>query len=115
MTIELKSETLLSVADVPRCLPSRPGGRRVHVSAVYRWIHRGVRCVRLEAVRVGGTMYTSEEALERFARRLSQSSTSALPEEQDPPSRDRRLETVTRRLDALLGPSVRTDRQDRGA
>jgi hypothetical protein len=32
---------------------------------------RGVRGVRLEGVKVGGTTYTSVEALQRFAERLS--------------------------------------------
>ncbi|HVK18248.1 MAG TPA: DUF1580 domain-containing protein [Fimbriiglobus sp.] len=48
-----------------------------HPSTVLRWIHRGVRTptgrARLEAVRVGGVWYTSKEAVQRFANRLSQS------------------------------------------
>lgn len=65
--IEINQETLIPLAEVPRRLPPRPSGRMIHISAVYRWVQRGVRGVRLEAIRVGGTTYTSIEALQRFA------------------------------------------------
>jgi hypothetical protein len=70
MAIDL-SEDLRSFADVPDLLPRRTGGRRVHVSAVYRWASRGIRGVRLEWVQVGGIRYTSREALDRFVAALS--------------------------------------------
>ncbi len=69
--IELRTETLIALRDAPKHLPARPGGKRLHISAVYRWITKGVAGIVLEAVRVGGTTYTSLEALQRFADRLS--------------------------------------------
>ena len=42
----------------------------MHISACYRWIQRGVRGAKLEAIRVGGSTYTSMEAIQRFADRL---------------------------------------------
>lgn len=57
--------------DVPRHLPVRPNGKRLHISAVYRWTMRGVQGVRLETVKVGGSTYTSREALQRFSERLT--------------------------------------------
>lgn len=66
--IDLTSETLIPIRDVPDRLPRRPSGKKLHVSAVYRWLQRGVGGVRLESVKVGGTTYTSAEALARFAR-----------------------------------------------
>lgn len=115
MIIDLNHETLLSVAEVPRRLPSRPGGRRVHISAVYRWIRRGVRGVRLEAIRVGGTMYTSVEALERFAQRLSTDLSNCVePHQEDSGGRRGRLEAVTHRLNQMLGEPQNAASQGRG-
>lgn len=57
--------------DVPRQLPVRPNGKRLHISAVYRWTMRGVKGVRLETVKLGGSTYTSREALQRFSERLT--------------------------------------------
>ena len=70
--IDLLQETLISIREVPKLLPRRGSGRLVHLSACYRWMDKGISGVRLEAVRIGGTTYTSREALQRFANRLSQ-------------------------------------------
>lgn len=69
--IDIESETLVPVGDVPRSLPPRRSGRPLHVSTVYRWILRGVRGIRLEAIRIGGTTYTTVEAIQRFSDRLT--------------------------------------------
>ena len=65
--ISIAKERLVRLSQVPKLLPPRPNGRRVHISAVYRWITRGVGGVRLEAIRIAGSTYTSIEAIERFA------------------------------------------------
>ena len=65
--IDIGNEQLVSLRDVPKLLPARGNGKRVHISAVYRWVQRGIRGTRLEVIRVGGTTYTSREALQRFA------------------------------------------------
>lgn len=59
-----------------RDLPSHPlvprkDGRKPHLSACHRWVTRGIRRHRLEAVRCGGTLCTSRSALTRFYRRTS--------------------------------------------
>ena len=77
--IDVAVEQLVHVRMVPRLLPPRPNGRRVHISAVYRWMSRGVRGVRLESVKVGGSTYTSVEALQRFADRLSEARPGNVP------------------------------------
>ena len=64
--IDVASETLVPLRQVPKLLPPRPNGKRIHISAVYRWIQRGIKGTRLEAVRIGGTTYTSLEAIQRF-------------------------------------------------
>lgn len=69
--IDLSPTSLVPLREVPDLLPRRRG-RKVHHSTVYRWAARGVRGVRLETTCLGGVLYTSQEALERFASRLSQ-------------------------------------------
>lgn len=101
--IDIRTESLIAVRDVPRRLPVRPNGRRLHVSAVYRWIQRGVGGVRLEAVRIGGTTYTSLEAMQRFADRQG---TPALqvPDPVNPVSRSRQkqIDEASRAAEAIL-------------
>lgn len=64
--IDIHSEQLVALRDVPALLPRRRN-RRVHLSTVYRWVTRGAGGRVLESVRLGGVSYTSREALERFA------------------------------------------------
>ena len=100
--IELSHEQLVPLGQVPRLLPPRPNGKRIHVSAVYRWTKRGVRGVRLESIRVGGTTYTSREALQRFAE--TNSAAARAPEPPLPPAqRIRRAETAHREARAIFG------------
>jgi hypothetical protein len=72
--ISLTCEELLPMRAIPGRLPARANGRRVHVSACYRWAMHGCRGVLLETICVGGTTYTSVEALQRFAVGLSRRS-----------------------------------------
>jgi hypothetical protein len=69
--INVADEQLLTLVEAARRLPSRRCGKRVHSATVYRWISRGIRGVRLESIRVGGSTYTSAEAIQRFAHKLS--------------------------------------------
>ncbi|MBA5868341.1 MAG: DUF1580 domain-containing protein [Nitrospira sp. CR1.3] len=69
--IDFSKEHLIPLRDVPRHLPPRPHGGRLHVSACYRWVLRGLRGVVLESIRIGGATYTSIEALQRFGDALS--------------------------------------------
>jgi hypothetical protein len=68
----LPEETLVALADVPRLLPRRRGGKTPHVATAYRWSTRGLRGIVLETIQVGGTRCTSREALARFFIRLSE-------------------------------------------
>jgi hypothetical protein len=70
MSISLE-EAILSLADAVTVLPRRRGGRKVHIATLYRWADPGLRGVRLETLRVGGTLCTSRQALQRFFDRLS--------------------------------------------
>ena len=102
--IDIEHEQLIPIRDVPRQLPPRRTGRRVHISAVYRWMNCGLRGVALESIRIGGTMYTSLGALQRFADRLSQPDRmeSAMPSPTTA-ARQKQIEKVTHEVDAILG------------
>jgi hypothetical protein len=69
--IDLSSETLLTLAQAARLRPPGRRGRPTHVSTIYRWIARGVRGHKLQAIRLGGALFTSREALQRFAEQLT--------------------------------------------
>jgi hypothetical protein len=74
--IDSTTETLIALADVSSHLPERRGGRRPHISCIYRWTQVGCRGVVLETLQCGGTKVTSLEALQRFFERLSAQSNS---------------------------------------
>src|SRR4051812_43788931 len=71
--IDIRQETIFSLADAARLpfLPQRRRGKRPHVATLYRWAQRGIRGIRLETIRVGGTLCTSAEAIQRFFQQLS--------------------------------------------
>ncbi len=73
--IDISSEYLLRLREVPDHLPRR-GEKKLHYSTAYRWAKRGVEGpespIILESVKIGGSVYTSLEALERFTRQRSQ-------------------------------------------
>ena len=76
MAIDALTEKLRSFAEAAQRLPALRRGKPVNPSTVWRWTTRGVRgrdglLVRLEAIKVGGTCCTSDEALQRFFHALS--------------------------------------------
>ena len=106
MSIDIANEHLIPVCQVPRRLPPRSTGRRVHISAVYRWLTCGVRGVVLESIRIGGTTYTTLEALQRFADQLSKPEQQSTPTTPPPPStRQKQIDAATREVDFILSGS----------
>ena len=63
--INVTQETLIAFRDVPAWTKAHLRNR-VHPSTIHRWRLRGARGVKLETLLVGGTRYTSLEALNRF-------------------------------------------------
>lgn len=61
--IDTSSETLRTFQAAGQHIPGRGCP---HVSTLHRWRLKGVRGVKLETVLVGGTRYTSDEAIARF-------------------------------------------------
>lgn len=70
--IDALTEDIVSLTEAAKLLPMRRGGKKPHVSCIYRWTVAGCKGVRLESIQVGGTRCTSREALVRFFERLSQ-------------------------------------------
>jgi hypothetical protein len=66
------AEDIRPMARAAKWLPTRRGDRPPHASCLFRWAKHGLRGVRLETLRVGGTLCTSREALERFFARLAE-------------------------------------------
>jgi len=64
--IDLKRNDVISLREACSVLPRLRGGRRPHVSTLWRWAHRGVRGDRLEVAALGGTTVTTRAALQRF-------------------------------------------------
>jgi hypothetical protein len=76
MAIDPANETLRPLGGAARKLPPLRGGKAVSPTTLWRWATRGVRgrngiTVRLETLKVGGTCCTSDEALCRFFRALT--------------------------------------------
>jgi hypothetical protein len=73
MPIDIRTEPLLSLTQAAK-LPifaSRRSGRPINVSTLWRWSTTGIRGIRLETIKAGGTRATTLAAIERFFRTLT--------------------------------------------
>ena len=78
--IQIASEKVVSLGRAARHFPRRRRGKRPHTATLYRWARSGVRAdngdaVVLETIRVGRTLCTSVEAIQRFCERVSSTET----------------------------------------
>jgi hypothetical protein len=71
MSINLSQEMIVTLSRAGQYIPVLRGRKRPHSATLYRWAQRGLRGVRLETIRIGGTLCTSAEAIQRFCDRLS--------------------------------------------
>ncbi len=101
MSIDLATEQPIPLTDVPslKFIPRRRRGKKLHKSTPFRWANPGVHGERLEVIRVGNTLCTSVEALQRFFERLAKV-------EHTPPAgvrqrRERELARTEERLDEV--------------
>jgi len=69
--IDIKKEKVVSFSEACEFLPRRRAGRNPNPATLYNWAKKGIRGIRLETIRIGGTLCTSIEALQRFFDRLS--------------------------------------------
>ena len=95
--IDISQENVITLAEATRRLPRRRKGKRPHVATLYCWVDRGIRGIHLEAIRVGGTLCTSVEALQRFCERLS--APNGQPTAKTSPSRRAAVARADRSLD----------------
>jgi hypothetical protein len=84
--IDIKSESLLTLAQAAAMLPGKPS-----LCALWRWRKKGIRGRQLESVVIGGKVYTSVEALARFAQQQGSA---------DGPKTTRTLNQSQRAIDA---------------
>jgi hypothetical protein len=63
--IDIQNDFPIALSDVPELLPRRRG-KKIHHSTVYRWVTKGARGRVLDAQLIGGVLYTSVVALNRF-------------------------------------------------
>lgn len=68
--IDTTKEHLITLSEAAARLPQHDG-KKVHTSTLWRWARKGLRGVHLQYVRFGGRIYTSAEALNRFANVLA--------------------------------------------
>lgn len=76
MAINIENETLLSLTEATKVLP-RVNGKRPAISTLWRWCRKGLRGVHLEYLRVGRSIATSREALNRFFIALAEADQAA--------------------------------------
>lgn len=60
--INVATEKLLTLSEAAALLPGHPS-----VATLWRWRTKGARGRRLESIAIGGKVYTSSEAIQRFA------------------------------------------------
>lgn len=68
--IDHEHEELISTTEACRRFPGQHG-RGISLATLWRWIRTGRSGTRLETVRIGGRVYTSREAIQRFVRALN--------------------------------------------
>ena len=95
--IDTQNETLLSLSQAAREIPSRTG-RGVSVSTVWRWTLRGCKGVRLESIVCGAIRYTSREALHRFFAGTTAAADGISPPIRTPNQRQLAIEEAEREL-----------------
>jgi hypothetical protein len=71
--IDVATEHLLTLSEAAKLLPGK-----VSVTTLWRWRLHGIRGRKLESVMLGGKVYTSREAIQRFARQLGGTDAAAI-------------------------------------
>lgn len=68
MAIDTEKEILVTLPAATMCVP---GKSTVSIATIQRWRKRGVRGVTLETILIGGSRYTSLQAIQRFIDALN--------------------------------------------
>jgi len=66
-------ERIFPLLDAPdsRCSPRRANGKKLHQNTYFRFARDGCRGIRLETIRVGRSLCTSDQAIARFFAALT--------------------------------------------
>jgi Protein of unknown function (DUF1580) len=70
--IDISTEQLLTLSEAAALLPGKPS-----IATLWRWRTKGARGRRLESITLGAKVYTSVEALARFAQQQGGADTAA--------------------------------------
>ncbi len=65
MGIDTTTEEILTLSQAARLVP-HPGAKPPSTSTLWRWCRKGINGARLEYIRVGRRIFTSQAALSRF-------------------------------------------------
>src|SRR4051812_6611550 len=98
--IDPLKEDLIWPTEATKLYPRGPGGKKRHVSQVYRDMKVGHRGIVLESIRTP-KLATSREAVARFFHRLTEASGPAQPAPRSQAGRERSDRDVERELDRL--------------
>ena len=63
--IDTFTQTIISIDEAAKHV-SKISGKKRNRAVILRWINRGVSGVRLAAIRIGGEIFTSQEAINAF-------------------------------------------------
>lgn len=101
--IDVFSESMLTITQACRILPTGRNGARPQFTTLWRWIRDGLKApdghlVKLEAIRIGCKWMTSREALARFFQRLTPAEQVAPPSVRSPSARNRDAERAGQAL-----------------
>ncbi len=94
--IDLKTERLLTLHQASDLLPGRPSP-----ATLWRWRNKGVRGRKLESVVLGGQVYTSVEAIGRFALQHGSNESRTI---RTPRQRERAISSAERELQLCKQP-----------
>ena len=96
--IDPDREKLLPINKIPAHVEKRTG-KRPSLPTSYRWINRGIAGgIRLEVIAIGGSLYCSEESLNRFFREVTAAKQKRHSPAVDHAPSNRQLERDARKL-----------------
>lgn len=72
--IDTFKQTIISIDDAANHV-GKISGKKRNRSVIHRWINRGVSGVKLDAIRIGGEIFTSQEAVNDFLNRSREART----------------------------------------
>jgi hypothetical protein len=105
--INLASERVFPLNKGPDHVPRLRGGKKVNSSTFHRWRAHGLRAddgeiIYLETIRVGRTLCTSVDAIQRFCERLSRGR-SDRNEPRTSVIRNHEVESATEKASRIFG------------